>query len=272
MRHRPRLGELRRFECFDLHLQLLKLQIGVRLQLVQQRVSENADLARAPRMIARLGRWHASWNWSMRAIDNNGSNIKEFIMAGGINDSGIKALVILNAATASSASQEANEAAQKGQELLTKRKQLRGAEAYFERAVGDNMVTEDEYRNIHTMHGELNNNGVDISTFGTDYTTSGLLGGWTDKNGNGTKDVGEWDGAKIDASSEAQHERDNVQKIETMRKNFEGSNKLLDDQGRIDNFQQQQLLATYNEESQKASASQKKLDSVDETFVRNFAG
>ncbi len=164
--------------------------------------------------------------------------------------SGIDALKGLSSLQAAAASEDAQDASNKGRDLLINQKNVRARQQYFERAVADKVMDEHEYATLNHMMGE-----VGMDKFGVDYTNSGVLGTY-EKNSDGTNKAGSWTG-KLDAGSDKDYERDNANKVETMRKNFEGELKDLESQERLDNFGIQELMSRYNQAEQLASSIEK---------------
>ncbi|MBK6688855.1 MAG: hypothetical protein IPG45_30575 [Deltaproteobacteria bacterium] len=159
--------------------------------------------------------------------------------------SGIESLKVLSHMQAASASDDAADAANKGRDLLIEQKNVRARQQAFERAVGDKVLTEKEYADLNAMLGE-----VGMSKDGVDYTNSGVLGHYSGGAGTWT--------ASLDAGSEDKTARDNANKVENMRKNFDGKLKEIESQERLDNFGIQELMSRYNQSEQLAASIEKK--------------
>ncbi len=144
--------------------------------------------------------------------------------------SGIDALKYLSSLQAAAASEDAQDASNKGRDLLIKQKNVRARQQAFERMVADKELTGTERANLDKMMSEI----------GMDTTTLNSI-----------------QGTKIDAGSDDTDARDNANKVETLRKDFEGQLKDFESQERLDNFGIQELMSRYNQAEQLASSIEK---------------
>lgn len=148
---------------------------------------------------------------------------------------GIASLKILAHMQAASASDDAADAANKGRTLLIEQKNVRARQQAFERAVGDKELTTGERDNLAAMMGEI---GMSTGTLNTLQA----------ENGKYTADAG----------SDSKISRDNANRVETIRKDFDGKLKEIESQERLDNFGIQELMSRYNQSEQLAASIEKK--------------
>ena len=175
---------------------------------------------------------------------------------------GIGRLVMVTQMKTDQANDEALHGADKQRELVKNQKLVRDRQAKLEEFVRDKSLSDEEYWAIKRM---LEDTGLSID--GVDGSWDGILG-YYDPGHHG--EYGSWDAAIGDSTDAFEQQKggvanddlahENGEKIDGIRKRFEGEMKDLEALDRLGNFEIQRLMSQYNQSEQLASSVQKKKD------------
>jgi hypothetical protein len=163
--------------------------------------------------------------------------------------------------------QNANESALDGADkqrvLVKEQKDIRDRQRKLEEFVGDKNLTDGEYWAIARM---MNDSG--LSTQNTvDGSYNGILG-YFDAGHSG--EVGHWN-ASIGKDASNALDKANADKIESVRKGFEGKQKDLEAEDKMGAYEIQDLMSQYNQSESLLNSVRGKLDKTTEGGISKIA-